>query len=131
MTERLPNDIYRQCIVIAKNYYAMLQRRQELTEMILYGSVLVDGQPKSNSTGNPTAQKAEKLIALQSRNDYKIKAVERAWARMPDMAARDFIKFNVFQGVQMHYINLPLSIRTMKRLRSQFIFYIAEELGEI
>ena len=131
MKECLPNDIYRQCTSIAKSYYAMLQRRQELTEMILYSSVLADGQPKSNSTGNPTAQKAEKLIALQSRNDYKIKAVEQAWARMPDMAARDFIKFNVFQGVQMHYINLPLSIRTMKRLRSQFIFYIAEELGEI
>lgn len=131
MTERLPNDIYRQCTAIAKSYYAMLQRRQELTEMILYGSVLADGQPKSNSTGNPTAQKAEKLIALQSRNDYKIKAVERAWARMPDTAARSFIKQNVFEGTRMHYINLPISIPTMKRLRSKFICFVAEELGEI
>lgn len=131
MTERLPNDIYRQCTAIAKSYYAMLRRRQELTEMILYGSVLADGQPKSNSTGNPTAQKAEKLIALQSRNDYKIKAVERAWARMPDTAARSFIKQNIFEGTRMHYINLPISIPTMKRLRSKFICFVAEELGEI
>lgn len=129
MTERLPNDIYRQCTAIAKSYYAMLRRRQELTD--LYGPLLVDGQPKSNSTGKTAAQKAEKLIALQSRNDYKIKAVEQAWARMPDIAARNFIKQNVFEGTRMHYINLPISIPTMKRLRSKFIRFVAEELGEI
>ena len=130
MNSRLPNDIYRQCTLIAKSYYAMLQRRKELTEKILYSTPPLDSQSKSTEIGNPTALKAEKLICLQMRNDFKIKAVEQAWARMPDTTAREFVRLNLFEGIQMHYINLPLSIRTMKRLRGQYILYLAEALGE-
>lgn len=129
--ERIPTDIYRQCVAISKSYYTMLRRRREQEEIILHGSACNDGQPKAPGTGDPTARKAERLIAAKERNDWKIRAVEQAWSRMEDQTARDFVKFNLFEGLQMQYIDLPMSIRTMKRTRSLFIRYVAEELGEV
>lgn len=130
-TERIPTDIYRQCVAISKSYYTMLRRRREQEEIILHGSACNDGQPKAQGTGDPTARKAERLIAVKERNDWKIRAVEQAWSRMEDQTARDFVKHNLFEGLQMQYIDLPMSIRTMKRTRSQFIRFVAEELGEV
>lgn len=131
MTDHIPTDIYRQCVAIAKSYYTMLRRRREQEEIILHGSPLNDGQPKAQGVGDPTARKAERLIAAKERNDCKIRAVERAWRRMVDEPAREFVKKNIFEGIQMQYIDLPMSISTMKRTRSQFIRYVAEELGEV
>lgn len=131
MTDHIPTDIYRQCVAIAKSYYTMLRRRREQEEIILHGSPLHDGQPKAQGVGDPTARKAERLIAAKERNDWKIRAVEQAWCRMVDEPAREFVKKNLFEGIQMQYIDLPMSIRTMKRTRSQFIRYVAEELGEV
>lgn len=131
MTDRIPTDIYRQCVAIAKSYYTMLRRRREQEEIILHGSPLHDGQPKAQGVGDSTARKAERLIAAKERNDLKIRAVDRAWRRMVDEPAREFVKKNIFEGIQMQYIDLPMSIRTMKRTRSQFIRYVAEELGEV
>lgn len=131
MTDRIPDDIYRQCVAIAKSYYTMLRRRREQEEIILHGSPLHDGQPKAKGVGDPTARKAERLIAAKERNDWKIRAVKQAWCRMVDETAREFVKKNIFEGIQMQYIDLPMSIRTMKRTRSQFIRYVAEELGEV
>ena len=130
MTDRIPADIYRQCTAIAKSYYTMLKRRKEQEEIILHGSPVNDGQPKSSGTGDPTARKAERLIAAKERNDWKIRAVEQAWCRMVDETAREFIKKNIFEGVRMQYIDLPMSVPTMKRIRSKFIRFVAEELGE-
>lgn len=61
MTDHIPTDIYRQCVAIAKSYYAMLRRRREQDEIILHGSPLHDGQPKANGVGDPTARKAERV----------------------------------------------------------------------
>lgn len=127
---KIPNDIYSQCYAIAKSYYIMLARRKEWEEEILFASQCSDGQPRGNGTGNPTAAKAERLIEAKARNDWKIRAVEQAWARMADETEREFIKRNIFEGVQMHYINTPLSLRTMQRIRSKFISFLAEELRE-
>ena len=131
MTDRIPTDIYRQCVAIAKSYYTMLRRRREQEEIVLHGSPLHEGQPKAQGVGDPTARKAERLIAAKERNDWKIRAVEQAWCRMVDEPAREFVKKNIFEGIQMQHIDLPMSIRTMKRTRSQFIRYVAEELGEV
>ena len=128
--KRLPDDIYRQCVAIAKSYYAMLRRRKEQEEEVLHGSAQPDGQPHGSGVGDPTARKAERLIAARQRNEQKIRAVEQAWAGMDDDTAREFIRQNVFEGVPMQYIDLPMSISTMKRMRSKFVCMVAEELGE-
>lgn len=129
--ERIPADIYWQCVAIAKSYYTMVRRRQEQQEMILQGSPAVDGQPKESGTGDPTARKAERLIAAGERNDQKIRAVERAFFRMRDKCAQDLIRLNLFEGKRMQHITLPISDRTMKRYRRKYILFLAQELGEI
>lgn len=131
MNDRIPTDIYRLCAAVSKSYYTMLLRRAEQEEAILHGSVCNDGQPRARGAGDPTGRKAERLVAAKERNDRKIRAVEQAWVRMVDETAREFVKKNLFENVQMQYIDLPMSIRTMKRTRAQFIRYVAEELGEI
>ena len=73
----------------------------------------------------------DEYSAARQRNEQKIRAVEQAWARMDDDTAREFIRQNVFEGVPMQYIDLPVSIPTMKRMRSKFVCMVAEELGEI
>ena len=67
-TERIPTDIYRQCVAISKSYYTMLRRRREQEEIILHGSACNDGQPKAQGIGDPTARKAERLIAAEKRH---------------------------------------------------------------
>lgn len=127
----LPKDIYSQCAAIAKSYYAMLKRRRELEEQILCGSPCSDGQPKGSGVGDPTARKAERLVMAKERNEWKIRAVEQAWCRITDQTKRDFVKLNLFEGVRMHCINLPMSMIDMKRTRKKYLMLLAEELGEI
>ena len=128
---RIPADIYRQCVDIAKSYYTLIRRRQEQEEIILFGSPTADGQPKVSGAGDPTARKAERLLAVKERNDQKIRAIEKAFYRMRDKCAQDVIRKNLFEGVRMAHIDLPVSIPTMKRYRSKYILYLAQELGEI
>lgn len=128
---KIPKDIYGMCVGVAKSYCAMLKRKTDREADILHGTVSSDGQPHGSGVGNPTAQKAEALLAVQTRNEEKIAAVRRAMARMSDDTEREFIKRNLFRHVQMQHIALPMSERTMKRTRQKFIIYLAEELGEI
>lgn len=129
--DRIPGDIYRQCVAVAGSYYSMLKRRRELEEQILCGSPCSDGQPKGSGTGDPTARKAERLVIAKERNEWKIRAVEQAWCRMVDQTERDFVKRNIFERVQMQYIDLTMSMRTMKRVRAKYIRFLAEEMGEV
>ena len=49
------------------------------------------------------------------------------------MASRTVLVWAILRPARpspMHYIALPISIRTMKRTRGLFIAYVAEELGE-
>ena len=112
--KNVPPDIYAQAAAIAKSYYVMLQRRR-----------LQEQQPP------PVSGAAARPSLAHERNSWKIRAVEQAWPRMPDDTAREFIQRNIFEGVRMRYIPLPLSVSTMKRLRRRFITYVAEELGDI
>lgn len=131
MTDRIPGDIYRQCVAVANSYYAMLKRRRELEEQILCGSQCGDGQPRGSGTGDPTARKAERLLTAKERNEWKIQAVERALQQMADQTEREFVRQNIFARVQMQRIDLPMSMRTMKRVRAKFIRFLAEEMGEV
>lgn len=94
-------DIKAIAAAVAKNYYAMLRRREQ----------------RPGVSGGP-----------YECNDLGIRAVEQAWARMGDDVAREFVRRNLFEGERMQYIDLPMSISTMKRLRRRFLLYVSEEL---
>jgi len=127
----LPNDIYRNAVNISKSYYAMLRRRHEIEDEIISASHAPDGQPGGGGPGDPTGRKAERIIQRQAENERKIKAVEQAWDEFTEPYQREFIRLNLFENVRMDDINLPVSLRSMKRLRKKFLIQVAENLNEI
>ncbi len=127
----LPNDIYREAVNTAKSYYAMLRRRDEIENEIINASPVSDGQPHGTTPSDVTGQKAERILLRQTENDRKIKAVEQAWAVFTEPWQREFIRLNLFENIRMDSINLPISPRSMKRLRHRFLFSVAENLNEI
>ena len=127
----LPNDVYRNAVNISKSYYAMLRRRHEIEDEIIQASHPPDGQPGGGGPGNPTERKAERIIQRQAENERKIKAVEQARAAFSEPYQREFIRLNLFENIRMDDINLPVSLRSMKRLRKKFLIQVAENLNEI
>ena len=127
----LPNDVYRTAVNVAKSYYAMLRRRKEIEDEIIHESPVSDGQPHGSGTSDTTAQKAERIILRQAENERKIKAVEQAWAVFTESWQREFIRLNFFENIRDHDIDLPISLRTMKRIRKTFLILISENLHEI
>jgi hypothetical protein len=127
----LPNDVYRNAVNISKSYYAMLHRRHEIEDEIISASHAPDGQPGGGGPGDPTGRKAERIIQRQAENERKIKAVEQAWDEFTEPYQREFIKLNLFENIRMDDINLPVSLRSMKRLRKKFLIQVAENLNEI
>ena len=100
MQNSMPTDIKAQATAIAKNYYILLAH----------------------------CEHQEKSTLPCEHEKQKIRAVEQAWARMGDDVAREFVRRNLFEGERMQYIDLPVSISTMKRLRRRFLLYVSEEL---
>ena len=127
----LPNDIYRNAVNISKSYYAMLRRRHEIEDEIISASNAPDGQPGGGGPGDPTGRKAERIIQRQAENERKMKAVEQARDEFAEPYQREFIKLNLFENIRMDDINLPVSLRSMKRLRKKFLIQVAENLNEI
>ena len=127
----LPNDVYRMAVNVSKSYYAMLRRREEIEDEIIHASPSPNGQPGGSGPGDPTGRKAEKIILRQQENERKIKAVEQAWAAFSEPYQREFIRLNLFENIRMDDINLPISLRSMKRLRHKFLINVAENLHEI
>ena len=67
----------------------------------------------------------------REENEKRIIAIERAWIACTDDCEREFIKLNLFEHIQMQYIDLPISERTMKRYRKRFLVRLAQNLYEI
>lgn len=124
-------DIYTNCLQTAKRYYILLRRRKELEDEIIHSGVKADGMPRAMTVSRPTERKAERIIIKLEEVDRKIAAIEKAWATMPDKESKEFIRLNLFVGMPMQYINLPLSYGTMKNRRRSFILRLAENLYEI
>lgn len=66
----------------------------------------------------------------EARNETKIRAVEDALSHLVDDTERKLIEKNIMQGIRMQYIDLPISIRSMKRTRKRFIRLVAKNLKE-
>ena len=113
--EKLPKDIYRQCVAIAGSYYTLLARRKELNCAI----------------SNRQAHELERFSPPHLRTEWKIRCIERALEQVTDTTEMEFVRKNVFEHMRMHHIDLPLSVRTMKRVRRRYIYTLAKELGEI
>ena len=97
----IPEDVYRKSLDVASSYYLLQRRKQEINEQ----------EPRATV------------------NNWQIDAIESAWNALVDDTERAFIAKNLFDGIQMRYINLPMSHSSMKRVRKRFLCQLAENLG--
>lgn len=123
--------MYQRNVRLAKCYYFWLRQRRDIQRDILYASAAPgDGMPRASGNGDPTAAKAEKLIARLAEVDRKIDAMQKALDALPDEESRVLVRKNLFDHLPMQYIPVSMSERTMKRVRAQYIRLVAEYMGE-
>ena len=109
--EKIRPDAHQITMRIAKNYYQLLEKKKAAG----YNDF-------TNLAG----------VSLKDWwNDFKIKAIEQSWAAMVDETEREFIKKNLFEGIPMQCINLPMSMSAMKRARRKFLTLLAKKIGEM
>ena len=118
---------------IAKQYNDLLKERAGLEKEILFGRTHTPGgMPRNPAPGDPTGSKAVRLIRERERLDRLIEALQGGLEDMRDNAERQLIRQNLFQRIPMHWVNLPMSIITMKRIRKRYLRNVARRLyGEI
>lgn len=93
-----------------------------------------DGQPKGNSTSNPTEQKAIKLRTTRSilAIERKLKYIENAVARLNEEEKRIFeIIFKERHNQKMAETYKYISKDTYYNTYNKIIYYTAIEYGEI
>ncbi len=127
----LPKDIYSRMVHLAESYDVLRKRRQEIENEILYAHSSLQFIARGSGVSDPTGHKAEKLILRKKEVERKISAIEQAWESFDTPMHREVIRKNLFEGVPMEQINLPCSVRTMKRIRKRFLTALAENLNEI
>lgn len=128
---RIPKEVYQRNARLAKCYYFWLKQRRDIERDILYASAGPgDGMPRGGGNGDPTAAKAEKLIARLGEVDRKIHALQEAMDAMPDEDARVLIRKNLYDHIPLQYIPVNMSESTMKRTRALYIRLVAEKMGE-
>lgn len=118
---------------IAKQYNDLLKERAGLEKEILFSTTHTPGgMPRNPTPGDPTGSKAIRLIRERERLNRLIEALQGGLEDMRDDTERKLIRQNLFQRIPMHWVNLPMSIITMKRIRKRYLRNVARRLyGEI
>lgn len=109
--EKIPPEARRVTMCISKSYYKLLERQRDM--------------------GNHDFSELAGVSLQDWWNNFKIKAIEQSWAEMVDETEREFIKKNLFEGIPMQCINLPMSMSAMKRARRKFLTLLAKKIGEM
>ncbi len=115
---KLPQSLYRRMIDLVRDYERIKRQRNDI----------VNGTPEhdgiySNTLGNPTENKAIKLVVL-SRD---CEAVEKALAKIPKEYHKGIMS-NIIYHAKYPY---TASERTYGYQKSRFIYFIAENLNLI
>lgn len=129
---RIPYYVYSRCTILAKAYYDIPTRLREIERDIITASAPPgDGMPRGNATGDPTSKKALKIMRAKETTERQYNALQDAFDELPDEFSRELIDKNLFRGISMDYVVVPMSERQKKRVRSGFIRALAEKLEEI
>lgn len=129
---RIPYYVYSRCTILAKAYYDIPARLREIDRDIIMASAPPgDGMPRGNAIGDPTSEKALKIMRAKEATERQYKALQDAFDELPDEFSRELIDKNLFRGIPMDYVVVPMSERQKKRVRSGFIRALAEKLEEI
>ena len=67
---------------------------------------------------------------LKRRDMATVKALQDALEELRDDEERHLIRMNLFQRVPMRWVNVSMSIITMKRIRKRYLRIVARKLGK-
>ena len=110
---------------------------EDEVERILHSTPQQDGQPHGSGTGNPTEQKALKMLDPRvERISREVSAVEKAYAEIPDDHKKVIrVRFWTDKRKNMPYIWMQASVsyseRQMHRIVFSFIEKVGKNLGEL
>lgn len=116
------------------DYTSNKRKLMELQDEVLNSSTSSDGQPRGNQTGDPTGQKAIKLMTSRSIMivTEKINNIERALDRLSD-EEKDVVDiiFNKRCSQIKAETNYNISSDTYYNTKRKMIYLTAIEYGEI
>ena len=108
-SDKMPGMIYKRNTHLAKSFFDCMMLRDTMAK-----------------------DKAERFTSrAKAENERKIEAMQKALASMQDDDERALIYSNLFRGVPMGEIDLPFSVRTMKRIRAEYVRKLAQNMGEL
>ena len=113
----LERTVYNRVLAVVRDYDRMVRDYNE----IIHETAAGDGQPGSNTPGDPVARKAERLDRLWE----DIRAVEMALIRIPP-EYRDGVLRNIQYGGWPS--DVPAHYKTWLYWRKRFLFFAAEKL---
>lgn len=121
----LPHTLHRRALDIVRDY----DRQCEAINDIVYGSSSNDGMPRGTAVGNPTEQKALKVMQC----DQDVEAVDKALKEIPEE-----YRMPIFDNIRYGY-KYPDWVmkkdyaceRTWSNYRSKFLYLVAKNLNLI
>lgn len=113
----LERTVYNRVLAVVRDYDRMVRDYNE----ILHETAAGDGQPGSNTPGDPVARKAERLDRLWE----DIRAVEMALIRIPP-EYREGVLRNIQYGGWP--VDVPAHLNTWSKWRRRFLYLVAKSL---
>ena len=130
---KIDKKVYKYIDYELQHYEENKRKLQELKDEILNGSPApADGQPRGNTTGNPTEQKALKLISSVAiiKIENTIKGIDRVYNNLNDDYQR-FFEWNYIKnaGIVRTCQETNIAEKTYYRWRDNIVYSVGMELG--
>lgn len=101
-------------------------------EILEKGTTPADGQPRGNTVGNPTEQKAMKLVSSTAllKIERNLKAIDRVYTKLSE-EYRNFFEYNYIKQVGIVKVCQEVGIeeRTYYRWKDNIIYNVGMEMG--
>ena len=132
---RLDKKVYKYIDYELQHYEENKKELERLREEILDASPApADGQPRGNSTGNPTERKAMKLVSSTAllKIESTIKAIEKIYEQLND-DYKLFFDWNYKRnaGIVKTCQEVNIAEPTYYRWRDSIVYSVGMELGLI
>ena len=130
---RLDKKVYKYIDYELQHYEENKKELERLREEILDASPApADGQPRGNSTGNPTERKAMKLVSSTAllKIESTIKAIEKIYDQLND-DYKLFFDWNYKRnaGIVKTCQEVNIAEKTYYRWRDSIVYNVGMELG--
>lgn len=130
---RIDKKVYKYIDYELQHYEENKKELERLREEILDARpVPADGQPRGNSTGNPTERKAMELISSTAllKIESTIKAIEKVYEQLADDYKMFFYwNYKRNAGIVKTCQEVNIAEKTYYRWRDSIVYNVGMELG--